>query len=102
MRCSRPGGAWLHFSRKGAVTIMATLSTLYCTGGGRIPTASGSIALSSLDLARCIATMPTAACRAMHIAARTGDLPTAQRLLREAAERYIATTAPHARAAHAS
>lgn len=86
-------------SLKGAVT-MATLTTLYGTGGGRIPTATGSIALSSLDLARCIATMPTAACRAMHLAARTGDLPTAQRLLREAAERYVATTAPHACAAH--
>jgi hypothetical protein len=77
---------------------MASLTTLYGTGGGRIPTASGSIALSAQDLAHCIATMPTETCRAMHIAARTGDLPTAQRLLREAAERYVAAApAPHAR-----
>ena len=81
---------------------MAKLTTLYGTGGGRIPTTTGSIALSSLELARCIATMPTADSRDMHIAARTGDLPTAQRILREAAERYITTTAPHTYAAHAS
>jgi hypothetical protein len=54
--------------------------------------------VSRQDLARIIEAMPTETCRAMHIAARTGDTATAQRLLREAAEMYF-TSAPAAPAA---
>jgi hypothetical protein len=70
----------------------AKLTPLYGNGGGRIPTANGSIRLSSRDLQRCIESMPKAACREMHIAARNGDVVTAQRLLREAAEAYVVTS----------
>jgi hypothetical protein len=54
--------------------------------------------VSRRDLAAIIESMPTDTCRAMHIATREGDLATAQRLLREAAETYF-TSAPAAPAA---
>jgi hypothetical protein len=54
--------------------------------------------VSRHDLTRIIETMPTDACRAMHLAVRQGDTVTAQRLLREAAATYF-TSAPAAPAA---
>ena len=63
---------------------MALLTTLQGNGGGRIPMDGFSYAASRRDLAAIINAMPTEHCRAMHIAARQGDLATAQRLLREA------------------
>jgi hypothetical protein len=57
-----------------------------------------SYAVSRHELVEIINTMPTERCRAMHIAARQGDLATAQRLLREATEQYF-TAAPAAPAA---
>jgi hypothetical protein len=69
------------------------LRTLYGTGGGRIPLENGqSLSLKRHELTALIAAMPTEACRAMHVAARQGDIETAQRLLREAATAYIAAT----------
>ena len=67
---------------------MASLASLQGTGGGRIPMGGFSYDVTRRDLARIIDAMPTEQCRAMHIAAREGDLATAQRLLREAAETY--------------
>jgi hypothetical protein len=75
------------------------LASLYGQGGGRIPLADGSsIALSRADLTKCIGAMSRADCRAMHLAARSGDVETAQRLFREAAERYQASGAAPAAA----
>ena len=74
---------------------MALLTTLQGNGGGRIPMDGFSYAVSRRELAEIIGTMPTEHCRAMHIAARQGDLATAQRLLREATEQYF-TAAPAA------
>src|SRR5688500_7643660 len=70
---------------------MASLASLQGTGGGRIPMGGFSYDVSRHDLTRIIESMPTAACRALHIAARQGDTATAQRLLREAAETYFAS-----------
>jgi hypothetical protein len=70
---------------------MASLASLQGTGGGRIPMGSFSYDVSRQDLAAIIEAMPAETCRAMHIAARQGNLATAQRLLREAAEQYFAT-----------
>ena len=75
-----------------------SLISLQGQGGGRIPTGGFSYAVSRQELSRIIDSMPTEACRAMHIAAREGDTATAQRLLREAAETYF-TSAPAAPAA---
>jgi tartrate dehydratase alpha subunit/fumarate hydratase class I-like protein len=70
---------------------MASLSSLQGSGGGRIPLPDGrSYTVSRTDLARIIDSMPTEACRAMHIAVRVGDHQTAQHLLREAAATYFA------------
>jgi hypothetical protein len=77
---------------------MARLASLQGTGGGRIPMGGFSYDVSRHDLAAIIESMPTDMCRAMHIAAREGDLATAQHLLREAAETYF-TSAPAAPAA---
>jgi hypothetical protein len=74
---------------------MALLTALQGNGGGRIPMDGFSYAVSRRDLAEIISSMPTEHCRAMHIAARQGDVATAQRLLREATEQYF-TTAPAA------
>jgi hypothetical protein len=71
---------------------MAPLTSLQGIGGGRIPMDGFSYAVSRTDLARIIDAMPTDACRAMHLATRQGDIATAQRLLREAAETYFACT----------
>ena len=71
---------------------MALLTTLQGKGGGRIPMDGFSYAVSRQDLAAIIDAMPTEHCRAMHIAARHGDLATAQRLLREATEQYFSAT----------
>lgn len=72
---------------------MAILASLQGQGGGRIPMPNGlSYDLSRHELARIIEAMPTEACRAMHVAARTGDIAAAQRLIREAAASYFATT----------
>jgi hypothetical protein len=73
---------------------LASLPSLQGRGGGRIPTGAGiSYAVSRTELTRIIESMPTPACRAMHVAQRRGDTHTAQRLLREAAESYFATAA---------
>ncbi|NTU79378.1 MAG: hypothetical protein HGA45_08240 [Chloroflexales bacterium] len=75
------------------------LASLYGQGGGRIPLADGSsITLSRADLTKCIGAMSLADCRTMHQAACTGDAETAQRLLREAAQRYQASAAAPAAA----
>jgi hypothetical protein len=74
---------------------MALLTTLQGIGGGRIPMDGFSYAVSRQDLAAIIDAMPTEHCRALHIAARQGDLATAQRLLREATEQDF-TAAPAA------
>jgi hypothetical protein len=74
---------------------MAPLTSLQGIGGGRIPMDGFSYVVSRADLARMIDAMPTDACQAMHLATRRGDIDTAQRLLREAAETYF-TTAPAA------
>jgi hypothetical protein len=84
---------------------MASLASLQGTGGGRIPMGGFSYDVSRQDLAAIIESMPTETSRAMHIAARAGDITTAQRLLREAAKTYFvsapaapaATVAPHRR-----
>jgi len=51
-----------------------------------------SYTVSRHELTAIIEAMPTADCRSMHLAARQGDIETAQRLLREAAETYFACT----------
>jgi hypothetical protein len=51
-----------------------------------------SYTVSRHDLAAIIESMPLDACRAMHIAARTGDTTTAQHLLREATQAYFTST----------
>ena len=71
---------------------MASLTSLQGTGGGRIPMGSFSHDVSRHDLTRIIESMPTETCRQMHIAARQGDTTTAQRLIREAATIYYAST----------
>jgi hypothetical protein len=68
---------------------MASLTSLHGTGGGRIPMDDFSYHVSRRDLAAIIDAMPLEACRALHIAAHTGDTITAQRLLREATEQYF-------------
>jgi hypothetical protein len=71
---------------------MALLTALQGTGGGRIPMNGFSYDVSRRDPAEIINSMPTEHCRAMHIAARQGDLATAQRLLCEATEQYFTAT----------
>src|SRR5262245_49955331 len=71
---------------------MMTLASLQGQGSGRIPMGRFSYGVSRRDLAAIIESMPLEACRAMHIAARKGDTMTAQRLLREAAATYFAST----------
>ena len=78
---------------------MVTLASLQGQGGGRIPMGRFSYDVSRRDLAAIIESMPLEACRAMHIAARLGDKTTAQRLLREAAATYFASSTPAAPAA---
>jgi hypothetical protein len=51
-----------------------------------------SYAVSRRELVEIIDAMSTEHCRAMHIAARQGDLATAQSLLRKATEQYFAAT----------
>ena len=80
---------------------MTSLLSLQGQGGGRIPMIDGSYTVSRHKLAAIIDAMPSAACRAMHLAVRQGDTPTAQRLLREATQSYFAS-APAAPAAHAT
>jgi hypothetical protein len=77
---------------------MASLASLQGNGGGRIPMGSFSYDVSRHQLAAIIEAMPAETCRAMHIAARQGNLAIAQQMLREAAEQYFATapTAPAA------
>ena len=74
------------------------LTSLQGQGGGRIPMVGLVYHVSRNDLSAIIDAMPTADCRAMHLAARQGDTETAQRLLREAAATYF-TSAPAAPAA---
>jgi hypothetical protein len=71
---------------------MAPLASLQGIGGGRIPMGRFSYDVSRRDLATMIESMPLEACRAMHRAARQGDITTAQRLLREAAASYFTST----------
>jgi hypothetical protein len=71
---------------------MASLATLQGRGGGRIPMGGFSYDVSRHDLTRIIESMPADACRQMHTAAQAGDTETAQRLLREAAATYFAST----------
>jgi hypothetical protein len=75
---------------------MAALTSLQGRGGGRIPMGCFSYDISRRALAAIIESMPLEACRMMHIAARQGDTMTAQRLLREAATTYFASSAPAA------
>jgi hypothetical protein len=70
---------------------MASLISLQGIGGGRIPMGSFSYDVSRQDLAAIIDAMPAETCRAMHIAARQGNLAIAQQMLREAAEQYFTT-----------
>jgi hypothetical protein len=77
---------------------MASLVSLQAQGGGRIPMDGFVYDVSRQDLVAILDAMPTAACRALHLAARQGDLATAQRLLREAAASYF-SAAPAAPAA---
>ena len=77
---------------------MASLTSLQGHGGGRIPTDGFSYHVSRHELAQIIDAMPAETCRAMHLAVKHADLPTAQRLLREAAATYF-TSAPAAPAA---
>lgn len=77
---------------------MASLVSLQAHGGGRIPMDGFVYDVSRHDLVAILNAMPTSACRALHLAARQGDLATAQRLLREAAATYFAP-APAAPAA---
>ena len=77
---------------------MASLTSFQGHGGGRIPISSFSYHVSRHELTQIIDAMPTATCRAMHLALEHADLPTAQRLLREAAATYF-TSAPAAPAA---
>ena len=67
---------------------MASLVSLQAQGGGRIPMDGFVYDVSRQDLVAILDAMPTSACRALHLAARQGDLATAQRLLREAAATY--------------
>lgn len=69
---------------------MASLTTLQGRGGGRIPMDGFSYAVSRRQLADLLAALPADASRALYCAADAGDLPTAQRLLREAAVTYLA------------
>jgi len=73
-------------------TNMASLASFQGNGGGRIPMGRFSYAISRHDLTRIIESIPTETCRQMHIAARQGDTATAQRLIREAATIYYAST----------
>ena len=77
---------------------MASLTSFQGHGGGRIPTEGFSYHVSRHDLAQIIDAMSAETCRAMHLALEHHDLPTAQRLLREAAATYF-TSAPAAPAA---
>ena len=71
---------------------MATLVSFQGQGGGRIPMGNFVYDVSRRDLAAIIEAMPSERCRAMHLAVRQGDIPTAQCLLREAAATYYAST----------
>ena len=71
---------------------MASLASFQGTGGGRIPMGGFSYDVSRHDLTRIIDSMPIQACREMHLAVCRGDTATAQRLLREAAAIYFAST----------
>lgn len=77
---------------------MDSLTSLQSHGGGRIPMSSFSYHVSRHELVQIIDAMPAESCRAMHLAVKHQDLPTAQRLLREAAATYF-TSAPAAPAA---
>ena len=77
---------------------MASLTSFQGHGGGRIPISSFSYHVSHHELAQIIDATPAETCRAMHLALEHADLPTAQRLLREAAATYF-TSAPAAPAA---
>lgn len=68
---------------------MASLTSFQGHGGGRIPTEGFSYHVSRHDLAQIIDAMSAETCRAMHLAVKHQDLPTAQRLLREAAATYF-------------
>ena len=89
---------------------MASLTALQGRGGGRIPMDGFSYTASRHDLTALLAHMPNDACRALHCAVRQGDTATAQRLIREAAASYFASTpaapaaavAPRPRPRHAS
>ena len=69
-----------------------SLASLQGQGGGRIPMGGFSYTVSRHELTAIIEAMPIADCRTMHLAARQGDTETAQRLLREAAATYFAST----------
>ncbi len=71
---------------------MASLTSLKGTGGGRIPMGHFSYDVSRTQLTEIINAMPPDASHALHSAARDGDTATAQRLIREAAAIYFAST----------
>jgi hypothetical protein len=69
---------------------VASLVSLQAQGGGRIPMDGFTYDVSRQDLVAILDAMPTMACRALHLAVRQGDLVSARRLLREAAQSYFA------------
>jgi hypothetical protein len=71
---------------------VASLVSLQAQGGGRIPMDGFTYDVSRQDLVAILDAMPTTTCRALHLAVRQGDLASAQRLLREAAQSYFAAT----------
>lgn len=74
-----------------------TLATLYGTGGGRIPLTNGAtltLTLTRRELVDLLDRLPTTVSGALHRAVRQGQIDVAQRIIREAATAYAATTRP--------
>ncbi len=71
---------------------MASLASLQGQGGGRIPINGYSYSVSRQELIAIFEAMPIETSRALQRATQQGDLPTAQRLVREATVHYFTTT----------
>lgn len=71
---------------------MASLASLQGQGGGRIPIDGYSYNVSRQELTAIFEAMSTETSRALQRATQQGDLPTAQRLLREATVQYFTAT----------
>lgn len=66
------------------------LTTLYGRGGGRIPFGDNRyLHLTSARLTQILAAMPNRDCGALHRASRSGDVATAQQMLRDAAVAFM-------------